>query len=110
MLRADVAERQQQLDQVQHVDLAVLVDVRPHAAGDGRLPEAEQQILMSSQQAPNREVNCEDVVVVLVGAGSPSRARAEVHNQRQNIRPIHDVVTVEVPGAVGRIITRPEVL
>ena len=109
-LRAVLAELEQQVDEIDHVDRAVLVDVRRFAAGDGGLPEAEPQILMSSQQAPNREANCEDVVVVLVGAGSPLRARTEVHNQRQDIRPIHDVVTVEVPGAVGRIITRPQVL
>ncbi len=41
-LRAGLPELEQHVDQVQHVDRAVLVDVLPHAAGDGRLAEAKQ--------------------------------------------------------------------
>ncbi len=38
--RAILSERQQQLDQVQHVDRAILVDVLRIAAGDGGQSEA----------------------------------------------------------------------
>ena len=44
LLRARRPEGQQQLDQVQHVDRAVLVDVLGFAAGDGGQSEAERQV------------------------------------------------------------------
>ncbi len=44
ILRARRPERQQQVDQVQHVDGAVEVDVLRLAARIGGLPEAQQQL------------------------------------------------------------------
>ena len=44
-LRARRPERQQQVDQVQHVRHAVVVDVLARVTGrSGRLPEAQQQV------------------------------------------------------------------